>query len=156
MTSVLTFVNCQNIRCADAFENACESGLSGPVSIPVKHVLHIEARIRILLDEFLVPLQVFHPFMSDLASQLDTYTKVRSRQTHAEPADQTQIHPVIERVAAIKHDHGSPARAKHAVNLPDGPRRIRCVVKYSVGIHEVERTGGERQVLSVTLDETSS
>jgi hypothetical protein len=73
----------------------------------------------------------------------------------AQAADQPQIHVVIERVAVIEHDHGPPARREHPVNLSDGPGRIRCVVKYPVGIHEVKRTVSERQVLSVALDETS-
>jgi len=41
------------------------------------------------------------------------------------------------------------------VHLADGSGRIRCVVKDAMGIHEVKRAVGERQVLSVALDETS-
>ena len=71
-----------------------------------------------------------------------------------EAADQSQIHVVIERVAVIEHDHGPPARSEHPVNLSYGAGRIRCVVKYAMGIHEVKGTVSERQVLSVALDET--
>jgi hypothetical protein len=100
-----------------------------------------------------MPPQSFLCLPKDGPSRLDA--QLGSEQQSAQTADYRQIHVVIERVAVVKHDHGSSAGREHPVNLADGPGRIRCVVEHPMGIHEVKRTVSERQVLGVPLNETS-
>src|SRR5208283_189367 len=73
----------------------------------------------------------------------------------APAANDPEIHVVIKRVTIIKHNHGPSTRREHPVNLADGSGRIRCMVKYSMGINEVEGAIREGQVFRIALHEAS-
>lgn len=104
-----------------------------------------------MFDQLCVPAKLIERVTKNLLSQSGPESGGQKRR--AETANDPQIDFIIKRTAVIKHDEGSAARGKHAVNFAHSPAGIGGVMKDAMRVYEVEGTVGEGQVFCVSLRE---